>query len=169
MDKLPSWWNGDASAVTVQRDDCAGHALVAMHYCPIMSVMTVSFPGGVMVDATFRGLTVRTDQPESAGGTNTALSPFDLFLASIATCMGYYALRFCQERDLSTEGLRLTLEPMRDEDLKRVATLRIVLELPTQFPDKYRPAIARAVDHCAVKKHILEPPRFELIVENDVV
>ena len=27
--------------------------------------------------------------------------------------MGFYALRFCQERSLPTEGLGLTLEPIR--------------------------------------------------------
>src|SRR5687767_3126920 len=109
-------------------------------YSRIMSVMTVSFPGGVAVDAEFKGHTVRTDQPEKAGGASSAMPPFDLFLASIATCMGFYALRFCQERNLSTDGLRLTLEPIRDEELKRVATLRINLELPAGFPDKYRAA-----------------------------
>ena len=127
--------------------------------------MTVSFPGGVAVDATFKGHTVRTDQPEKSGGGDSAMSPFDLFLASIATCMGFYALRFCQERELSTDGLRLTLEPERDEATKRAAaTIRIALELPGGFPEKYRDAIARAVDQCAVKRHILEAPRFELTV-----
>lgn len=90
------------------------------------------------------------------------MSPFDLFLASIATCMAFYALRFCQERNLSTEGLGLTLEPIRDEQAKRVSLIRVELVLPSAFPEKYRPAIGRAVDHCAVKKHILEPPAFEL-------
>ena len=47
--------------------------------------------------------------------------------------------------------------------------LRIVLDLPEGFPEKYRAAIERAVDHCAVKKHILEPPRFELVVNGAVV
>ncbi|HEX6086918.1 MAG TPA: OsmC family protein [Thermoanaerobaculia bacterium] len=129
-----------------------------------MSSVTVSFPGGVAVDATYKGQTVRTDQPAAAGGADSAMSPFDLFLASIATCMGFYALRFCQERSLSTEGLGLTLEPIRDEQAKRVALVHVELVLPPAFPEKYRPAIERAVDHCAVKKHILEPPRFELEV-----
>ncbi|HEX6095908.1 MAG TPA: OsmC family protein [Thermoanaerobaculia bacterium] len=127
-----------------------------------MSSVTISFPGGVAVDATYKGHTIRTDQPVPAGGTDSAMSPFDLFLASIATCMGFYALRFCQERNLSTEGLNLTLEPIRDEQAKRVSLIRIELVLPSAFPEKYRAAIERAVDHCAVKKHILEPPEFEL-------
>ena len=114
-----------------------------------------------MVDATYKGHTVRTDQPAPVG-TDTAMSPFDLFFASIATCMGFYALRFCQERDLATEGLGLTLQPIRDEATKRVALVRVEVTLPPAFPEKYRAAIERAVDHCAVKKHILQPPEFEL-------
>jgi putative redox protein len=115
-----------------------------------------------VVEAHWKGHSVRTDQPVQDGGADTALSPFDLFFASIATCMGFYALRFCQERGLSTDGLGLTLEPIREDGAKRVTLVRIGLQLPDGFPDKYRPAIERAVDHCAVKKHILEPPRFEL-------
>lgn len=129
-----------------------------------MSVFTVLFPGGVAVDATYEGHTVHTDQPIPVGGSDSAMSPFDLFFASIATCMGFYALRFCQERGLSTEGLRLTLDPIREQEGKRVTLVRIGVQLPAGFPEKYRSAIERAIDHCAVKKHIVEPPRFELNV-----
>lgn len=125
-------------------------------------VMKVSFQGGLVVSATAKGHTVRTDQPVSAGGTDTALSPFDLFLASLATCGGLYALRFCQEREIPTDGLGLTLETIRDPEGKRIATIRMELQTPPGFPEKYRQAIVRAVDHCAVKRHIVEPPSFEI-------
>ncbi|MDP9191446.1 MAG: OsmC family protein [Acidobacteriota bacterium] len=131
-----------------------------------MSSVTISFPGGVAVDAAYKGHTIRTDQPVGAGGEDSAMSPFDLLFASIATCMGFYALRFCQQRDLPTEGLGLTLDPIRDEERKHVSVVRVSLQLPHGFPEKYRTAIERAVDQCAVKKHILEPPRFELSVGN---
>ncbi|HYM60329.1 MAG TPA: OsmC family protein [Thermoanaerobaculia bacterium] len=124
--------------------------------------MTISFPGGVRVDATFKGHTIHTDQPLPAGGTDSAVSPFDLFLASIATCMGFYALRFCQERDIDTEGLGLTLDPIRDKETKRLSVLRIELRLPQRFPEKYLEPIKRAVAHCAVKQAMLDPPDFEL-------
>ena len=77
--------------------------------------MEIRFPGGVAVEAIHAGMTIRTDQPVKAGGEGTAPSPFDLFLASIGTCAGYYALRFCQERDLSTEGLGLTMDWERSD------------------------------------------------------
>lgn len=123
----------------------------------------VRFPGGVVVEAEFRGLTVKTDQPEPAG-TNTAMSPFDLFLASIATCMGFYALRFCQERQLSTDGLGLSLTPVRNPETKRLDRIAIELRTPAAFPGKYRDAIVRAIDHCAVKRVIVDPPEFQIEV-----
>ena len=124
-----------------------------------MSSFVVSFPGGVAVDATYRGHTVHTDQPQPHG-TDTAMSPFDLFLASIATCMGFYALRFCQERSIATEGLGLTLEPIREG--KRLATINVDLRLPVGFPDKYADAIRRAVDLCAVKRVLMDPPAYNV-------
>jgi putative redox protein len=125
--------------------------------------IAVSFPGGVAVEADVKGHRVRTDQPRPHG-EDSAPAPFDLFLASIATCMGFYALRFCQERGIATEGLGLSLETVRDEAKKRLATIKVALTLPPGFPEKYTGAIQRAVDQCAVKKHMVEPPAFELTV-----
>ena len=125
--------------------------------------IAVSFPGGVAVEADVKGHRVRTDQPPPLGG-DSASSPFDLFLASIATCMGFYALRFCQERGIATEGLGLSLDTVRDVEKKRLSTIKVALTLPPAFPAKYAGAIQRAVDQCAVKKHMVEPPAFELTV-----
>jgi putative redox protein len=121
----------------------------------------VTFPGGVAVEATYRGHTIRTDQPAPLG-EDSAMSPFDLFFASVATCMGFYALRFCQERNISTQGLGVSLAPYRDPELKRTTKVKIDLTLPEEFPAKYRDAILRAVDQCAVKKHVMHPPEFEI-------
>ena len=66
-------------------------------------IMEIGFPGGVKVDAHFRDHRVTTDQPEKGGGANTAPAPFDMFLASIGTCAGFYALRFCQQRGIDPE------------------------------------------------------------------
>lgn len=123
-------------------------------------MMNITFPGGVAVEAHFRNHTVLTDQPTPMGD-DSAMSPFDLFVASIATCMGFYALRFCQERGIATEGLDLELKQIRDPERKRVAKIAVEITTPAGFPEKYRSALLRAVDLCAVKRHLNEPPEFE--------
>lgn len=123
-------------------------------------LIEIGFPGGVKVDARFRDHVVSTDQPERGGGTNTAPAPFDLFLASIGTCAGFYAMRFCQQRQIDTDGLGVTLETVRDAEGKRLDTIKLQVTLPPNFPQKYERAIARAIDQCAVKKAILDPPKI---------
>jgi len=125
-------------------------------------MMEISFAGGVAVNADLRGFTVKTDQPEAVGGANSAPSPFELFLASLGTCAGFYALRFCQQRDIATDGMRLTLDTVRNPESKRLDQVEIKLHLPAGFPEKYRSTILRAVDQCAVKKAIFDPPEISV-------
>jgi len=127
----------------------------------------VSFPGGARVDATIGSFTVETDQPPEYGGGATAAAPFDLFLVSIATCAGIFALKFCQARKLSTEGLDLTMDWQGHKSDPSLASVRLRLTLPKGFPEKYRDGIVKAMDLCAVKRTIQCPPQFstELIVE----
>ena len=124
--------------------------------------MDIRFPGGVAVEAVFDGFCVRTDQPLEDGGGGAAPSPYALYLSSLGTCAGFYALRFCQERKLSTEGLGLHVRVERDEELRLPSRVAIVIQLPDGFPEKYRKAIVRATDHCTVKRSIQSPPHFEV-------
>ena len=126
-------------------------------------MMEITFPGGVAVNADFDGFTVSTDQPADNGGKNTAPNPFKLFLASIGTCAGFYAVSFCQQREIDTTGMRLTLEVERNSETKRLDQVKILIHLPDGFPDKYTKTLFRVIDQCTVKKAIFDPP--ELIVE----
>ena len=123
----------------------------------------VTFPGGKRVDAQVGEHVIRTDQPASLGGGGEAPAPFDLFLASIATCAGLYVLGFCQARGLPTEGLGVVQKAEYDETTKLPSRIRLELRLPPGFPEKYRAAIVRAAEGCKVKKTIAAGPVFEVL------
>lgn len=127
-----------------------------------MALIEVSFPGGKKVDSNIKGFKVSTDQPVNAGGEGTAPSPFDLFLSSIATCAGFYALVFCQNKGLNTTGLKLEMNVSKNQESGMIDNIELNLTLPEDFPQKYKGAIVRSMDLCAVKKHILNPPSFEI-------
>ena len=123
----------------------------------------IVFGGGLKVDAEYKGFRVLTDQPVREGGGGTAPSPFDYFLVSLAACAGFYALEFCQARKIPTDRLGVTMATERGEVSKMIEKVTIKVDLPPGFPEKYREAIVKAIDHCTVKAHILRPPRFEII------
>lgn len=122
----------------------------------------VTFPGGKRVDAKVGEFVVQTDQPVELGGAGSAIAPFEMFLASLATCAGIYALGFCQARKLPTEGLKLTQRYELNPETKLPAKVSITLQLPDGFPEMYRGAIVRAVEGCKVKKTIVSQPIFEV-------
>ena len=39
------------------------------------------------------------------------------------------------------------------------------IQVPPTFPEKYRKALVRSADQCAVKKHLEHPPEFEIYTE----
>lgn len=124
--------------------------------------MKLEFPGGLRVTAHYDGFEIATDQSADDGGDGSAPQPFDLFLASLATCAGFYVLRFCQKRDLSTDGLEVLQSWRRDEKTRRVEQVRVEVTLPDGFPDKYRDAVLRAAGQCSVKKALADPPEIEV-------
>lgn len=126
--------------------------------------MTISFPGGKKVNASFDGFVVQTDQSVNDGGTGSAPEPFALFLSSIGTCTGIYVLRFCEQRNIPTEGLTLTLRPEWN-DGGLIESIAIVINAPKDFPRKYEGAVLKAASLCTVKRHLDEPPKIEISLE----
>ena len=127
-----------------------------------MTEFIIDFPGGARVDAHYGSYTVHTDQPHSGGGDNSAPAPFLVFLASIGTCAGIYVLGFCRQRGLPAEGIRLVQRMEMDPATRLVSRIYLDIQIPPSFPEKYRDALIRAADQCAVKKHLENPPQFSV-------
>ncbi|NTW55660.1 MAG: osmotically inducible protein C [Chlorobiaceae bacterium] len=124
------------------------------------SEMIITFAGGKKVNAEFGDFDIATDQAPYAGGEGSAPEPFTLFLASIGTCAGIFVYTFCQKRDIPTEGIRLVQTHYYREEGKGIGKIEIAIELPPDFPEKYKDAVVNAANLCAVKRHIMEPPEF---------
>jgi putative redox protein len=124
------------------------------------SEMIITFAGGKKVNAEYGDFTIQTDQSPYAGGEGSAPEPFTLFLASIGTCAGIFVLSFCQSRGIPTDGIRLVQSHFVRESGRGIGKIEIAIELPSDFPEKYKDAVISAANLCAVKKHIQDPPEF---------
>lgn len=125
------------------------------------SEIVVTLPGGRRVDARIGAHIVHTDQPLSAGGEESAPTPFQLFLASIGACAGIFVQGFCAVRKLPTDGIRIVERPAFGEN-GVLLSVDLVVELPAAFPEKYRDALVKVVEQCSVKKAIAAQPTFSV-------
>ena len=129
--------------------------------------MMINFPGGKRVNSTYKGFTLKTDQPKSEGGDDSAPEPYDLFLSSIGTCAGVYIVYFCESRNIPTNDITMTLCFERNEASHLMEKITIDIHLPHDFPQKYRKAVIRAAQMCTVKRTLAQPP--EMIVNAHII
>ena len=118
--------------------------------------MEIVFPGGLRVDAISGDMVIETNQDGSAP------APFGLFLASIGTCAGIYVLSFCQQRGLPTEGVRIVQRMQSNPFTRMIENIELDIQVPPSFPEKYKDALIRSAELCAVKKHLENPPQFNV-------
>jgi ribosomal protein S12 methylthiotransferase accessory factor len=98
----------------------------------------------------------------SAGGEDSAPTPFDLFLASIGTCAGIFVAGFCQKRGLPTEGIRIAQRNHLDPETGALLRVELDVQVPAGFPERYLDALVRVADQCKVKRTIEGQPAFEV-------
>jgi len=122
-----------------------------------MNDIYLKFPGGKRVEATVGKHHIVTDQTLPHGGDDSAPEPFELFLASLATCAGLYVVSFCQARGIPTEGIDLVQHHESDPN-GQLSRVELQLRLPRAFPEKYRAAVVRAAEGCKVRKALASPP-----------
>ena len=127
--------------------------------------MIIDFPEGARVDAHFGPYTVMTDQPPAGGGTGSAPTPFAVFLSSIGTCAGIYVLGFCRQRGISTEGIRIVQTPIANPLTGMISEIKLEIRVPPEFPEKYYASLVKSAELCAVKKHLQDPPSFDIVTK----
>lgn len=125
--------------------------------------MEITFDGGKVVTAHSHGHVIKTDQPVTGGGTDSAPAPFELYLASIGTCAGIYVKSFCDNRKIPTEHIKLIQNTEYDKESGLPIKLTIEIQLPADFPEKYKESVISVAELCKVKKSIAHPPVFKII------
>ena len=126
--------------------------------------MKIEFGGRKKVNAVYKDYTINTDQPKTAGGDGSAPAPFDLYLASIGTCVGFYIQFFCQRHDIPMEYVQLTLKTERDISSGLIGKIILDIQVTQDFPEKFVNALKSVAEQCVVKKQILNPPDFDIQV-----
>ncbi|HUA22070.1 MAG TPA: OsmC family protein [Bryobacteraceae bacterium] len=104
-----------------------------------------------------------TDQPFDDDGTDTAMTPTELFLSSLGACAAYYAEEYVRARGLPDEDLEIRIASENGGRPTRIASLRLDVIAPG-LNQRHRDGILRAVDACLLKNTLIEPPHIEIRV-----
>jgi uncharacterized OsmC-like protein len=107
--------------------------------------------------------TIRVDQPPEDGGTGTAPTPTELFVASLAACTAHYAGRFLARHGVNARGLEVRCAfTFATDRPSRVGEVALELIVPPELPPKLHDRLRAVVDHCTVKNSIATAPEMHL-------
>lgn len=105
-----------------------------------------------------RGHVLHVDQPIDGGGGDLAPTPTELFVASLASCVAFYARRYLARHDLPTAGLSVTATYAMADRPSRVGEVQIAVAVPPGVPDERRAALLAVARHCTVHNTLERPP-----------
>lgn len=122
-------------------------------------VLGVRFVSGEAYEVTVRGHRILVDQPAEAGGADIAPTPTELFIASLATCVAFYAGRYLARHGYSRDRLSVAVGyTMAADRPARVAAVVLTLRVPADVPVERRAALQAVALHCTVHNTITNPP-----------
>jgi ribosomal protein S12 methylthiotransferase accessory factor len=127
--------------------------------------MEITLEDKKKVIAKFGNYKVITDQPVEAGGEATAPSPFEMFLLSIGTCAGIFVKSFCDQRGIPTKDIKIIQTFDYNPETHLIGKINLNIQLPSDFPEKYKSAVISSANLCTVKKHLATPPEIEVTAD----
>jgi uncharacterized OsmC-like protein len=96
-------------------------------------------------------------------------SPFLIFLATAGMCSAVFVRSFMQQRGLPFQEVGITQKMNYNRMTNMVSDIDMVVDLPANFPEKYVSAIKNVIAQCPVKRHLAEPPTFNVIANLNTI
>jgi len=125
--------------------------------------------GGVQFEIKARQHRIACDQPVENGGFDEGMTPPELFLASLGSCVGFYAAQYLKKHHLATEGTTVRVSAEKAQSPPRLDEFRIQVEIPSGISDQHRGGIDEAVRHCLIHNTLLNPPRISVEIKQSAL
>jgi putative redox protein len=164
------------AGLTVAEAQQVAHALLAEAAAAEEETRAGSEPAGrvavrhVAGDAyaiTARGHAVLVDQPVRDGGQDTAPTPTELLVASLASCVAFYAGRYLLRHGLDRSGLAVTAGfTMAEDRPARVSDVRLRISVPGGIPAQRRDALLAVASHCTVHNTLRQQPGISIELDS---
>lgn len=126
--------------------------------------LRVEHRGDDRFDIRVRGHEVSVDQPVADGGDDTAPTPTELFVVSLASCIAFYARRYLARHGLPADGLVVESTFEMGARPARVAEIDVRLILPEGVPAGRRDALLAVAEHCTVHNTLTTPPEVRITI-----
>ncbi len=123
--------------------------------------VNVAFQQGLQFQARTRGHSLLGDQPLDNGGADQGMTPPEWFLASLGSCIGFYAVKYLEARHLDPSGLQIQVSAQKAEEAPaRLDDITVAIEYPHPLADRHLKGLQKAAEACLIHNTLTHPPRL---------
>jgi uncharacterized OsmC-like protein len=132
--------------------------------------VSVEHLGDVQFKISAREHTIDCDQPVEGGGADEGMTPPELFLASLGSCVGYYAAQYLRNHKLATEGTRVYVTAEKLRNPARLDNLQVMVEAPVALNDEQLNGVNQAAHKCLIHNTLMNKPTVQIqVVPNNLL
>jgi len=124
--------------------------------------LAVTYQGGSRYDVMSGTHMLVTDQPIADGGGDAGMSPVELFVGSLASCVAYFVGRYCARHQIPCEGFTVDAEWSYAEQPHRVGAVELRVNLPSAVTPEQREKLLKVAHGCTVHQSLAMPPKVEI-------
>lgn len=120
--------------------------------------LSVAYHGGMRYDIMSGKHRIVTDQPVEDGGQDAGMSPVELFVGSVASCVAYFVGRFCERHHIPRENLIVDADWATAEGPHRVGQINVAIHLPHRLPPDLKERLLKVAHGCTVHQSLVVAP-----------
>jgi uncharacterized OsmC-like protein len=124
--------------------------------------LSVSHQGGTRYDIVSGRHRIVTDQPVEDGGQNAGVSPVELFVGSVASCVAYFVGRFCSRHRISQEGLCVEADWDMVENPHRVGYIGLAIHVSHPLTPELTDRLLKVAHGCTVHHSLTIAPKIDI-------
>jgi len=130
--------------------------------------LSVSYHGGTRYDIVAGRHRIVTDQPVEDGGQDAGVSPVELFVGSVASCVAYFVGRFCMRHGISQEGLHVDAEWDMAENPHRVGRISLSIHLSHSLSPELKDRLLKVAHGCTVHHSLAIAPVIGIAIASPI-
>jgi putative redox protein len=124
-------------------------------------LVNVSYKDHLQFQASARGHEIVGDQPLDNDGDNLGMTPPEWLLASLGSCVGFYAVKYLQTRNLDATGLNIDVSAAKiTETPIRLDNFQIHVSLPIALDVYHQKGLEAAVKSCLIHNTLTHSPKI---------
>jgi len=132
-----------------------------------MTTITTNYLGDRLFETKLGHHTLTTDVPEEMGGKDRGPVPPQLFIASLATCVGALVAQYCERKGTDIRDMTVEVEFEKLSHPARLANIHVTVRLPNAdvSSGRCRDALVKVAEHCPVHATIetVKAIRFDIL------